>query len=95
MTNKEILKLRFYSDDLRKELTVEDYLKILLIKLLKETEGFNSKRPFGNSAWIYDLAYCLCKNRIIKSEEIEDEKGYYEFDYEEFENKIIEIAKAM
>lgn len=95
MTNKEILKLRFYSDYLRKEISIEEYLKLLLIKLLQETEGFNGKKPFGNSAWIYDLAYCLCTNGIIKSQEIEDEEGCYEFDYKEFENKIIEIVRSM
>ena len=67
MTNKEILKLKFYSDDLGKEISIKKYLKKLLKKVILETEGFDGKRPFGNSDWIYELAYCLCENEIIET----------------------------
>ena len=36
-------------------LTVRQYLRALLDKLWDEDESFNSKRPFGNSSWVYDL----------------------------------------
>lgn len=91
MTNKEILKLKFYSDDLGKEISIKKYLKKLLKKVILETEGFDGKRPFGNSDWIYELAYCLCENEIIENVPIEGEDGYYDFDYDEFEKKMIEL----
>ena len=36
-------------------LTVRQYLRALLDKLWDEGESFDSKRPFGNSSWEYDL----------------------------------------
>ena len=36
-------------------LTVRQYLRALLDKLWDEDESFDSKRPFGNSSWVYDL----------------------------------------
>ena len=93
MTNKEILKLRFYSDDLGKEITIKKYLKLLLIKLLQETECFDGKRPFGSSGWTYDLGECLRENGIIPTiKDSDDCNGYLTSD---FNKKIIEIIKNM
>ena len=93
MTNKEILKLKFYSNDLEKEISIKKYLKLLLIKLLQETECFDGKRLFGNSDWTYDLGECLRKNGIISTiKDSDDCDGYLTSD---FNNKIIEIVKNM
>ena len=35
--------------------TVREYLSILLSTLWEQGERFDSKRPFGNSGWRYDL----------------------------------------
>lgn len=48
------LDVRFDSDA-GDDLTVRDYLRTLLTTLWEEGEGFNGKRPFGNSGWEYDL----------------------------------------
>lgn len=31
--------------------TIRDYLKALLLRLWEQGEGFDGKRPFGNSGW--------------------------------------------
>ena len=77
---EEILKLKFYSKDLDREITIKDFFKKLLKTLFKEKEMFDSKRPFGNSDWDCDLIVCLIKNNIIYGKL--DEDGYIE-DYDE------------
>jgi hypothetical protein len=44
------LELRFDSDA-GDNITIRDYLRILLETLWEEGEGFSGKRPFGNSGW--------------------------------------------
>lgn len=89
MDSKKILKLKFYSKDLRKEITIKDFFKELLKTLFKEQEMFDSKRPFGNSDWDSDLIVCLIKNNIIYGKL--DEDGFIEdYDWKEC-YKIIEI----
>lgn len=55
MNYEEILNTPIGSDDFPDCLTVKDYFYSLLYKLWEEGEGFNGKRPFGNSGWEYDL----------------------------------------
>lgn len=93
MTNKEILKLRFYSDYLEKEITIKKYLKLLLIELLQETKYFDSKKPFGNSDLTYNLGECLRRNGIISTIKDSDDCGGYLTS--DFNKKIIEIIKDM
>lgn len=52
MTNKEILKLTFYSLVHKKEVTVREFL-----------ETVQEPEPFG--FWDYCLSSCLCKNGIV------------------------------
>lgn len=48
------LEVRLDSDA-GENITVRDYLRILLETLWEEREGFIGKRPFGNSGWEYEL----------------------------------------
>lgn len=66
MNRKEIIELRFYSDDLDRELSIKEYFHELLKVLWDEKEGFSGKRPFGNSGWEADIAKCLVKNGFVK-----------------------------
>lgn len=50
----EALEYRFDSDA-GDDLTVRDYLRTLLMTLWVEGEGFDGKRPFGNSGWEYEI----------------------------------------
>lgn len=76
MNDKEILELRFYSNDLDEEITIKDFFKVLLKKLFEEKECFSGKRPFGNGGWEYDLCACLIENKIVNGEI--DKYGYIE-----------------
>jgi hypothetical protein len=44
--------------------TVRDYLVALLAKLWEDQEGFDGKRPFGNSGWDSDLITALVRAEL-------------------------------
>jgi len=73
------LELEFYCDDLDRDLSIREYLSILLLTLWKEGEGFSGKRPFGNSGWDRDLYKPLVKAGVINGSLYDD--GYLE-DYD-------------
>jgi len=54
--------------------TIRDYLIKLLATLWDEKEGFDGKRPFGNSGWDGDLIVALIQAGAIEGEL--DEDGY-------------------
>lgn len=54
--------------------SIGDYLRVLFLTLWQEKEGFNSKRPFGNSCWEFELAKPLIKHGIIEGKL--DDDGY-------------------
>jgi len=56
--------------------TIREYLTMLLHMVWDEGEGFNGKRPFGNSGWEYDLLVPLVKAGLIHG--TFDEDGYVE-----------------
>lgn len=85
-----ILSLKFYARDLMKEVTINEYLKMLLLHLIEETECFNGKRPFGESDWAYDIIRCLVENKAIRGEIIRDEDGdVVDFEYDEDEYQTV------
>jgi hypothetical protein len=45
--------------------TVEGYLRALLAELWRDEEGFNGKRPFGNSGWQSDIYGPLVRERLV------------------------------
>lgn len=56
--------------------TIRDYLLKLLEGVWKEGEGFNGKRPFGNSSWESDLHKPLIAAGLVPGHI--DEDGYIE-----------------
>jgi hypothetical protein len=54
--------------------TIREYLIKLLTELWKEQECFNSKRPFGNSDWEYELHGALLDAGFVDGSR--DEDGY-------------------
>ena len=58
------------------QITVRRYLLNLLLTLWVEGEGFNGKRPFGNSGWQFDLYAPLIRAGYIKG--TLDTYGYVE-----------------
>jgi hypothetical protein len=59
--------------------TIRDYLIALLAKVWSEGEGFNSKRPFGNSSWHTEIYEALVRAGLIEGR---FEDGYLE-DYDD------------
>lgn len=47
--------------------TVQDYLVSLLVGVWRDGEGFDGKRPFGNSSWEYDLYVALARAGMVES----------------------------
>lgn len=56
--------------------TVRDYLIALLATLWDEKDGFDGKRPFGNSDWDGHLVIALIRGGLIDG--ALDEDGYIE-----------------
>lgn len=67
------LNTRFDSDA-GENITIRDYLHKLLQKVWYEDEGFDGKRPFGNSGWDHELYLPLIKHGFIEGKL--DEDGY-------------------
>jgi hypothetical protein len=82
---KEILDCPMLENDINAE-TVGEYLSGLLITLLEEDEGFNSKRPFGNSGWFYQLKYSLAEGGFVPAELYDDWDPEQDHLYDKFKN---------
>lgn len=74
--------------------TIRDYLVTLLGEVWKYDEGFDGKRPFGNSGWKGDLTQALARAGILQGDP-PDEYGWVETTYEEEERGEHLIASAI
>ena len=72
---REILNLDIGDND-SGERTVGGYLRKLLRDVWIEQEGFNGKRPFGNSGWDRDIKAPMLRAGLITG--TLDEEGYIE-----------------
>jgi hypothetical protein len=63
---RKALQTKFEACDLNEEITIKNYMKELLIKLLIEQECFNGKRPFGESSWVHDIKVILIESGLMK-----------------------------
>jgi hypothetical protein len=88
------LDIEIYSNDLDQQITLREYFKKLLTQLWIDEEGFNGKRPFGNSGWQYDVYTALIKHGIIPGKI--DFFGYIsEIDEVEAQQFIIKLIKEL
>jgi hypothetical protein len=55
MTGEEILNVKMIQPNDAGVDTIRDYLKKLVRMVFDEDEGFDGKRPFGNSGWWSEL----------------------------------------
>lgn len=69
--------------------TVRDYLKKLLKDLWQKGDGFDGKRPFGNSNWEYDIYLALVVAGLVPG--TLDEDGFLH----EFSDESIRVAYQM
>lgn len=56
------------------EITIEEWLKLLLLSLWDEREQFSGKRPFGESSWDFRIYEQFIKHKVIEG--TLDEHGY-------------------
>ncbi len=93
ITGKSILNVKMQDNDAEAE-TIGDYLQTLLLDLWIQGEGFDSKRPFGNSCWAYELYEALVAAGLVEG--YLDEDGYIESaDMYEANNLIKKAILAM
>jgi hypothetical protein len=71
---------------------IRAYLVLLLLKVWREVEGFDGKRPFGDSAWYRDLYAGLVRAGLIDGRLGPD--GHLEEADDEAGDRLIELAIA-
>ena len=91
---QNIGELKFYCDDLDREVTLKEYFRELIITLWEEGEGFSGKRPFGNSGWEYRVHYALLDNGIIKGKRDEYNEYWEEYDRQKADEIILNYLKT-
>jgi len=69
-------------------ITIRSYLIRLLSDVWKDGEGFDGKRPFGNSGWESDLITPLVRAGLVGGK-IDVEDGYLEESDDEAAEKLI------
>lgn len=94
MSSCRIEDLMVVSTDFDEEISLRDYFKTLLKALWCQGDDFSGKRPFGNSAWQYDLYTCLIKNELINGKL--DEFGFIEeFDEKAGNSLILNLIETL
>lgn len=88
------LELRFNSDA-GDNLTVRDYLRVLLSRLWDEQEGFSGKRPFGNSGWEYDLLTPLAKAGFVDLGPLSDDGEPYNWTKEQKSAAMVYVSSLI
>lgn len=92
-TPQQILALPMQENDAGAA-TIRDYLIALLAMLWDEKEGFNGKRPFGNSDWDGHLVIALVRAGLVDGEI--DEDGYLDgCDDDAVEELIADAIQAL
>jgi hypothetical protein len=86
---RELLDTSLEERDLKKTMTVRQYLLKLLSTLWLEDECFNGKRPFGNSGWQDQI------NQIIEDKGLYKPCGDYWTDKGAFKNIMIEAIQIL
>lgn len=66
--------------------TFRELFHDLLFSVLAQGEGFDGKRPYGNSSWQCNLDHALVEMGVVKGKITRDEDGYIQDDkYDEDE----------
>ena len=95
-TSEEVLNATVHDGDIG-TCTVRQYLFSLLEAVWAEKDGFNGKRPFGNSGWEFDLYTALVRYGLVYG--VVDDDGYLEIISDEDRNTadalIAEAIRSM
>ncbi len=73
--------------------TIGEYLSKLLELVWIEDEGFDGKRPFGNSGWKQEVYNALGRAEAVAGEEVEP--GYWEIDESLADAYILATIKSL
>lgn len=76
-----------YVQELDKEISIKEFLKLLLRNLWIKEEQFSGKRPFGNSGWKCPIEKGLIENNFVEG--AIDDDGYVISVDDDSVNKII------
>ena len=87
----EGLDVVFQCNELDREISLRDYLKELLCKVVVEGESFSGKRPFGNSGWQHDIAKALVIGKCIPGTYDEKDDEAYDFSWGDVETAITHL----
>ncbi len=93
MTPRELLDLPLPSNDSGAS-TVRGYLVALLAGVWREEQGFDGKRPFGNSGWQTDVYVPMMRAGLI-SGRLEDDYYVMEMDYRAGGELILAAIKTL
>lgn len=85
------LELRFDSD-VGENITIREYFQKLFLTLWEKGEKFNSKRPFGDSGWKYDIAAPLVEAGFLQGR-LDDEGYLFDCDNTELEKLGANLIK--
>jgi len=89
---KSFADVVFYSNDLRRDITVRDFFKQLMLVLFAKSDDFSGKRPFGNSGWTHDLEKTAVMNDFVQG--VIDSDGYVQNIHSEaFDDLMFETIK--
>ena len=88
-----ILDIEMQENDAKVK-TVKEYLKKLLLGVWIKAESFNSKRPFGNSWWKYEIYVALARAKVI-SADMDDDNYIQDISLAEEEKANNLIAEAI
>ena len=92
MDYNKILDANVRSWDHTYPITIREYLKGLLKLLWEEGEGFNGKRPYGNSGWQYSVYTALVEHEFVDGT-LDDEGGLDEINTEVADKLIFELIE--
>ena len=86
--NEKVLSAIIVNSDAGGTMTIRKYLNVLLSNVWEYGEGFNGKRPFGNSGWEWELYTALVSAGLVDGS-IDDDGYLDEFEDEAKANKLI------
>ena len=93
LKQSKILNTRFYSNDLREEVTVRKFFSAILIELWNQEEGFSGKRPLGNSGWKRDLKVALINAGVVRGR-LDEDGCVEEIDLAAFDAAILSVLSV-
>ena len=91
-TARAVLALEMGENDANAK-TIREYLTKLLVLVWEDREGFNGKRPFGNSGWENEIYAAIVKAGLVAGV-LNDHEGLDEIEFsdEQFADRLVDAA---